>query len=186
MGTKPQKSKKPLVFKGFLVVPEEGLEPSRTCVRQILSLLRLPLRHSGQVKTQKVYQNRQADTTGICVDASRRNLPACISPSFIPHRNGGTDGGRFPRAARLPAEWSTARAARHQPKATARPPRGWVGPGRGTSSRTPSTPRGRARAAGCARNARRRRNSLPPHGSIPRGRWRTQAVRRSPDASRAR
>ena len=31
-----------------LMVPEEGLEPSRTCVRQILSLLRLPLRHSGK------------------------------------------------------------------------------------------------------------------------------------------
>ena len=30
------------------LVPEEGLEPSRTCVRQILSLLRLPLRHSGK------------------------------------------------------------------------------------------------------------------------------------------
>ena len=29
------------------LVPEEGLEPSRTHVRQILSLLRLPLRHSG-------------------------------------------------------------------------------------------------------------------------------------------
>ena len=29
------------------MVPEEGLEPSRTHVRQILSLLRLPLRHSG-------------------------------------------------------------------------------------------------------------------------------------------
>ena len=32
----------------FQLVPEEGLEPSRTCVRQILSLLRLPLRHSGR------------------------------------------------------------------------------------------------------------------------------------------
>ena len=30
------------------MVPEEGLEPSRTFVRQILSLLRLPLRHSGK------------------------------------------------------------------------------------------------------------------------------------------
>ena len=30
------------------LVPEEGLEPSRTRVRQILSLLRLPLRHSGK------------------------------------------------------------------------------------------------------------------------------------------
>ena len=30
------------------LVPEEGLEPSRTFVRQILSLLRLPLRHSGK------------------------------------------------------------------------------------------------------------------------------------------
>ena len=55
MGTKPQKSKKPLVFKGFLVVPEEGLEPSRTCVRQILSLLRLPLRHSGPKRERRKY-----------------------------------------------------------------------------------------------------------------------------------
>ena len=29
------------------MVPEEGLEPSRSFLRQILSLLRLPLRHSG-------------------------------------------------------------------------------------------------------------------------------------------
>ena len=28
-------------------MPEEGLEPSHTHVRQILSLLRLPFRHSG-------------------------------------------------------------------------------------------------------------------------------------------
>ena len=32
------------------MVPEEGLEPSRTHVRQILSLLRLPLRHSGRIR----------------------------------------------------------------------------------------------------------------------------------------
>ena len=32
------------------VVPEEGLEPSHTHVRQILSLLRLPFRHSGKKK----------------------------------------------------------------------------------------------------------------------------------------
>ena len=39
----------PVVIRlGPAVVPEEGLEPSRTCVRQILSLLRLPLRHSGK------------------------------------------------------------------------------------------------------------------------------------------
>ena len=30
------------------MVPEEGLEPSRSFLRQILSLLRLPLRHSGK------------------------------------------------------------------------------------------------------------------------------------------
>ncbi len=30
------------------MVPEEGLEPSHTHVRQILSLLRLPFRHSGK------------------------------------------------------------------------------------------------------------------------------------------
>ena len=37
----------PVVCSFASMVPEEGLEPSRTCVRQILSLLRLPLRHSG-------------------------------------------------------------------------------------------------------------------------------------------
>ena len=35
------------LLRGAKLVPEEGLEPSRTRVRQILSLLRLPLRHSG-------------------------------------------------------------------------------------------------------------------------------------------
>ncbi len=46
------------------MVPEEGLEPSRTCVRQILSLLRLPLRHSGPkgVKAE-VYHTPIPDTT---------------------------------------------------------------------------------------------------------------------------
>ena len=29
------------------VVPEVGLEPTRYCYRQILSLMRLPFRHSG-------------------------------------------------------------------------------------------------------------------------------------------
>ena len=33
------------------MVPEEGLEPSHTHVRQILSLLRLPFRHSGRKYT---------------------------------------------------------------------------------------------------------------------------------------
>ena len=31
----------------FLLVPEKGIEPPRCCHRQILSLLRLPFRHSG-------------------------------------------------------------------------------------------------------------------------------------------
>ena len=35
------------------MVPEEGLEPSRTRVRQILSLLRLPLRHSGGAAVER-------------------------------------------------------------------------------------------------------------------------------------
>ena len=34
----------------FALVPEEGLEPSHTRVRQILSLLRLPFRHSGGIR----------------------------------------------------------------------------------------------------------------------------------------
>ncbi len=47
------------------MVPEEGLEPSRTCVRQILSLLRLPLRHSGQeIETLSVYHNLMVGTMG--------------------------------------------------------------------------------------------------------------------------
>ena len=56
-----------------LMVPEEGLEPSRTCVRQILSLLQrakgiepswpawkagtLPLSYARTGKRGKVYQN---------------------------------------------------------------------------------------------------------------------------------
>lgn len=35
----------------FLVVPEAGLEPARSCPRQILSLMRLPFRHSGALMT---------------------------------------------------------------------------------------------------------------------------------------
>jgi hypothetical protein len=31
----------------FSMVPEAGLEPARCCHRQILSLVRLPFRHSG-------------------------------------------------------------------------------------------------------------------------------------------
>ena len=34
-------------------MPEEGLEPSHTRVRQILSLLRLPFRHSGRMERAK-------------------------------------------------------------------------------------------------------------------------------------
>ena len=35
------------------MVPEEGLEPSHTHVRQILSLLRLPFRHSGREQMER-------------------------------------------------------------------------------------------------------------------------------------
>jgi hypothetical protein len=35
------------IVKAFLLVPEAGLEPARCCHRQILSLVRLPFRHSG-------------------------------------------------------------------------------------------------------------------------------------------
>ena len=41
------KTEKERLARRARLVPEEGLEPSRTCVRQILSLLRLPLRHSN-------------------------------------------------------------------------------------------------------------------------------------------
>ena len=40
------------------MVPEEGLEPSRSYPRQILSLLRLPLRHSGKLITGAGEGNR--------------------------------------------------------------------------------------------------------------------------------
>jgi hypothetical protein len=36
-----------LGFEAHKKLPKEGLEPSCTCVRQILSLLRLPFRHFG-------------------------------------------------------------------------------------------------------------------------------------------
>ena len=36
------------------MVPEEGLEPSHTRVRQILSLLRLPFRHSGSKGMRRI------------------------------------------------------------------------------------------------------------------------------------
>ena len=36
------------------LVPEEGLEPSHTRVRQILSLLRLPFRHSGSKGMRRI------------------------------------------------------------------------------------------------------------------------------------
>ena len=42
------KTEKERLARRARLVPEEGLEPSRTRVRQILSLLRLPLRHSGK------------------------------------------------------------------------------------------------------------------------------------------
>ena len=42
------KTEKEKLARRARLVPEEGLEPSRTRVRQILSLLRLPLRHSGK------------------------------------------------------------------------------------------------------------------------------------------
>ena len=34
----------------FFVVPEAGLEPARGFPRQILSLMRLPFRHSGLLR----------------------------------------------------------------------------------------------------------------------------------------
>ena len=40
-------------MRAFSLVPEEGLEPSHTRVRQILSLLRLPFRHSGYMERAK-------------------------------------------------------------------------------------------------------------------------------------
>ena len=43
-------NKKSTIPKGMMpisLVPEAGLEPARCCHRQILSLVRLPFRHSG-------------------------------------------------------------------------------------------------------------------------------------------
>ena len=40
------KKKKPHVFGSFVLVLEMGLEPTHCCQRQILSLMRLPFRHS--------------------------------------------------------------------------------------------------------------------------------------------
>jgi hypothetical protein len=36
------------MLQGFLLVPTKGIEPSRPCERQILSLLRLPIPPHGQ------------------------------------------------------------------------------------------------------------------------------------------
>ena len=36
---------------GRVLVPEVGFEPTRSCLRQILSLLRLPFRHSGSIQS---------------------------------------------------------------------------------------------------------------------------------------
>jgi len=44
------KCTKPLILLGFVVVPEEGLEPSHTRVRQILSLLQTPF-YKGFIKS---------------------------------------------------------------------------------------------------------------------------------------
>ena len=55
---------------GFRVVPEERLEPSRTCVRQILSQLRLPLHHSG---THKFVWDMNAEGQDLAKVLRRKN-----------------------------------------------------------------------------------------------------------------
>ena len=42
----------------FSMVPKAGLEPARSCLRQILSLLRLPFRHSGAPLTLESISSR--------------------------------------------------------------------------------------------------------------------------------
>ncbi len=45
-----------------LLVPEEGVEPTRPCGQRILSPPRLPFRHSGRGKTQHNTQSRSGST----------------------------------------------------------------------------------------------------------------------------
>ena len=42
-------------LRDFYLVPEVGLEPTRCCHRQILSLVRLPFRHSGMNRRIRIY-----------------------------------------------------------------------------------------------------------------------------------
>ena len=42
------------------LVPEVGLEPTRCCHRQILSLVRLPFRHSGMNRRIRIYHETRA------------------------------------------------------------------------------------------------------------------------------
>ena len=45
--TNPIKTKGPVLGLSLFVLPETGLEPERPCGHKILSLARLPFRHSG-------------------------------------------------------------------------------------------------------------------------------------------
>ena len=49
-----------------LPLPAVGLEPTRCCQQQILSLPRLPFRHAGAL-SNKVYLITNADRTQACI-----------------------------------------------------------------------------------------------------------------------
>jgi hypothetical protein len=46
-------------------VPVEGLEPTLTCVKQILSLSRLPFRHTGLAANQRLAELTPIPSTGM-------------------------------------------------------------------------------------------------------------------------
>ena len=83
------------------MVPEEGLEPSHTHVRQILSLLRLPFRHSGKKTNGAGEGNRTlvASLEGWSSAIELRPLNKKPSVAGWPivicfSLNGGVDGAR--------------------------------------------------------------------------------------------
>ena len=67
------------ILGGFEVVPEGGLEPSCPCGRQILSLLRLPFRHSGPEQAHVIHEPDrplQDDTEPHALELGRMRLEA--------------------------------------------------------------------------------------------------------------
>ncbi len=79
------------------VVPEVGVEPTRGYPRQILSLLRLPFRHSGQsaVTSIRTGQNvKRNSIPQIDLDMTLQNIKVCtfltgVAVIAIPTSSGG-------------------------------------------------------------------------------------------------